>query len=471
MKRRHERLWGTRDPVRARRVENERTGQEIREMDMHSIAGSLPRLPPSAPELRHLVLLADDLLVGILAHLDGKSLGLCACTCSQLCAAAACEDLWETCVCERWGWIVGGSSGGCSWRALFARLHDGGSSRFIVVGAISPLQGLDAGPQATWMPVFAPPKPAVRALFPELGNWHPLVAGRHARNMAAAVRHGPSNSLVVMGGCCLPHHLSGSEPSTLRSVERLEPAAETHDGLGVCRFTPDTWSELPSLATPRCCAGAACDASGRLYCVGGGESMFAHSRAFPSVELLPELLASGAEGGWRPGPSMLEPRCALGCAMSFATGTLFAVGGYAGALTREYLDSAERLDVGSAGHEARWTPLPKLSVRRAGCGAAVGPDERVYVVGGGPDGRKCWTSVEALDVRSSSWDTSLAKCKVGRHYNACAFGPDGRLYVSGAFRHEGQLDSVEVYDPRAGRWDNLGRCGVVVHFSAGAFLF
>ena len=75
-------------------------------------------------------------------------------------------------------------------------------------------------------------------------------------------------------------------------------------------------------------------------------------------------------------------------------------------------------------------------------------------------------------MRSSSWDTSLAKCKVGHHYNACAFGPDGRLYVSGAFRlHEGQLDSVEVYDPRAGRWDNLGRCVVVVHFSAGAFLF
>ena len=29
------------------------------------------------------------------------------------------------------------------------------------------------------------------------------------------------------------------------------------------------------------------------------------------------------------------------------------VGGYAGALTREYLDSAERLDVGNAGQEAR----------------------------------------------------------------------------------------------------------------------
>ena len=58
-----------------------------------------------------------------------------------------------------------------------------------------------------------------------------------------------------------------------------------------------------------------------------------------------------------------------------------------------------------------------------------------------------------------------------RHYNAAAFGPDGYLYVAGAFRHEGQLDAVERYDPRANKWEQLSQIGFVVKFSAGTFVF
>jgi hypothetical protein len=60
---------------------------------------------------------------------------------------------------------------------------------------------------------------------------------------------------------------------------------------------------------------------------------------------------------------------------------------------------------------------------------------------------------------------------VGRHYNAAAWGPDGRLYVSGTYRHYGQLDVVEAFDLRAGRWETLPQIGVVLQFSAGAFIF
>ena len=47
----------------------------------------------------------------------------------------------------------------------------------------------------------------------------------------------------------------------------------------------------------------------------------------------------------------------------------------------------------------------------------------------------------------------------------------GCLYVAGAFRHFGQLDVVERYDPRADRWEELPEIGVTVKFSAGAFTF
>jgi len=99
---------------------------------------------------------------------------------------------------------------------------------------------------------------------------------------------------------------------------------------------------------------------------------------------------------------------------------------------------------------------------RAGCAAVVGPDHRIYVVGGGGDGRSCHTSIEVLDVREKVWDrhaqpawprrdrdggsyTSMegaAPCRYGRHYNAVGVGADGNVYVAGAFRHAGYLDVV-----------------------------
>ena len=167
---------------------------------------------------------------------------------------------------------------------------------------------------------------------------------------------------------------------------------------------------------------------------------------------------------------MLEARCGLGVAISHATDKLVAVGGYAGEMS--YLASCECLDVSSAA-DARWVALPAMSCARAGCAAAAGPDGRIYVVGGGPDGTGVHTTIEALDPRTKTWDASLAPSLVGRHYNACAFGPDGLLYASGAFRHEplGQLDAVERYDPRADKWEPLATIGFVINFSAGAFTF
>ena len=174
---------------------------------------------------------------------------------------------------------------------------------------------------------------------------------------------------------------------------------------------------------------------------------------------------------WEPAPPMLEARCALGVALSHATQQLFAAGGYNGGdEPGGYLAPAEYLEL-SAGSRGSWRALPPMSCERAGANAAVGPDGRIYVVGGGPDGRREWATMEALDLRTGEWDSSLAPLHVGRHYNAAAFGPDGRLYCSGAFRHDGQLDVVERYDPRANRWEELPPIGQVVTFSAGAFVW
>ena len=127
-------------------------------------------------------------------------------------------------------------------------------------------------------------------------------------------------------------------------------------------------------------------------------------------------------------PPRREARCAVGVASDLSRDCLYACGGYAGTDSFDgYLDSAEALDLRAAGADARWAPLPPMSCRRAGPNACEAPDGRTFVIGGGPDGQTQWSTMEALDPRTASWDTSLAQLHVGRHYNAETFGLDGLL--------------------------------------------
>ena len=68
-----------------------------------------------------------------------------------------------------------------------------------------------------------------------------------------------------------------------------------------------------------------------------------------------------------------------------------------------------------------------MQERRAGCNAAIAPDGRLFVVGGGPDGRSQHATMEALDPREKRWSQGFASLRLGRHYNAASFGPDGCL--------------------------------------------
>mmetsp|Transcript_159562 Transcript_159562/g.507953 ORF Transcript_159562/g.507953 Transcript_159562/m.507953 type:complete len:271 (+) Transcript_159562:303-1115(+) len=270
--------------------------------------------------------------------------------------------------------------------------------------------------------------------------------------MPAIVRD-RAGDIVVAGG--LEH---GQEMRALRTAERFDVGTAS-------------WQPLPYLEVSRCCCSAAVDVRGRIFVVGGGENMYSSSRAWDSVEWLDDL-SPGAEPRWREGPAMNQARCALGVASSFETDQLFAAGGYGG--NSLYLESAEVLDLSSGG-SGRWLPLPNMSVKRAGANAAVGPDRRLYVLGGGPDGRDQHDTMEMLDPREPEWHVSRSRLNWGRHYNAAAFGPDGYLYVAGAFRHTGYLRVVERYDARVDKWDNtwekLPEMEVPILFCSGAFIF
>ena len=264
----------------------------------------LPPPPPSGDEPRELLLLPDEILRRILAFLDGTSLAKAACTATVL-RSHVDDPLWEACFRRQYGWLVG-SNGSVSWQELFARLHST-SPRLYVVG-VAAVPGL-----------IAPAEGIVYTYAPHDRAWKPSESRTIVpRNMPAVTRDAEGH-LVVMGGTQFPAGPTMNTLSTLQTVER-------YDG---CR-----WELLPQLRVARCCAGAACDGRGVLYCVGGGESMYAQSRALSSVECL--SLPHGPSGvrvadvgeaatddeeeaaeaglptepaGWSIGPSMLEARC------------------------------------------------------------------------------------------------------------------------------------------------------------------
>mmetsp|Transcript_33260 Transcript_33260/g.54945 ORF Transcript_33260/g.54945 Transcript_33260/m.54945 type:complete len:397 (+) Transcript_33260:252-1442(+) len=388
-------------------------------------------------ECKRLLDLHTDVLHRVLALLNcGVALAHAEASCKTF-GELVTPDLWRDAVLQNWGWLLR-TEKTHRWKKLFAQLHTGNGVSFCIIGSCEmPEGGFD--------------RQSVSAAFsfsPCSARWDRLPAPSEVREMAAVVRDS-TGALMVMGGTSpTVDHLGNTAFRTLSSVES---------------FANGSWSLQAPMLAQRCCCSAAIDASGKVYVVGGGESMFRGAACMSSVE----CLLSPTEQ-WVEAPHMIQPRCALGVAISHECNRLFAFGGYSGA--QNYLDSCETIDL-SGGTNAQWRLLPPMTCRRAGCNAAAGPDGRIYVLGGGPDGRMQWNTMEALDPRTNEWDASIASLRCGRHYNAAAFAPDGKLYVSGAFRHPAQLDVVERYDPRADRWEDVNEIGTVVKFSGGAFIF
>lgn len=79
--------------------------------------------------------------------------------------------------------------------------------------------------------------------------------------------------------------IGGLDPATpdvaLSSVERYLPPPHGTD------LWSSKWLSLPRLCQARCCPGAILGSSnGEIYAVGGGESMYRHSRVYATVEKL-----------------------------------------------------------------------------------------------------------------------------------------------------------------------------------------
>jgi hypothetical protein len=95
-----------------------------------------------------------------------------------------------------------------------------------------------------------------------------------------------------------------------------------------------------------------------------------------------------------------------------------------------------------------------MPTARTDLAAATGPDGRVYAIGGnhgGPDNTfNPVGTVEAYDPSTNTWST-VAPMPTARNALAAVVGPDGRIYAMGGYAAS-ILDTVEAYSPATNSW-------------------
>lgn len=124
------------------------------------------------------------------------------------------------------------------------------------------------------------------------------------------------------------------------------------------------------------------------------------------------------------------------------------------------LDTIEMFDT----WHGKWVKCPSMSVRRAGCAAAVLQNGRIIVIGGYDESgivKGLLTSCEIFDPATQTWETNVSSLLRARWGHGCA-SLGGLVYVvggcslrPGAPPHDAFMETLrgcEVYNPETREW-------------------
>lgn len=258
---------------------------------------------------------------------------------------------------------------------------------------------------------------------------------------------------AALGGDGLLYAIGGREDGVLTSVERFDPERST-------------WSAAPPLPRGRFGLAGVTDGDGRIWAIGGDDGDGART----DVAIL-----DTRAGSWAAGDPLHTARYGLAATAS-PEGVVWALAGRDGdqlsptveehgpdgwtavadllhthsmfAAVRApdgstYVLDSSSLEIYRPGGGAE--PLPGLTPARDQLGAALGPDGRVYAIGGWAD--DAVSVVEALAPGLRRWEpVSPLQPRAGL---AVAVAPDGRIFAFGGAGPTGTLDVVEAYGPVA----------------------
>jgi len=123
---------------------------------------------------------------------------------------------------------------------------------------------------------------------------------------------------------------------------------------------------------------------------------------------------------------------------------IFLIGGNDGKVT----NTVDVLDLPAG----TWTSRTPMLSKRDELAACIGPDEKIYVIGGyGGGDNSCLDTAERFDHASGKWEM-IASLSVGRRALSVVALPDG-IYAIGGYSGKQYLASVERYDIERNRWN------------------
>lgn len=107
----------------------------------------------------------------------------------------------------------------------------------------------------------------------------------------------------------------------------------------------------------------------------------------------------------------------------------------------------ECLNMGTGG----WSKMPKMNMKRDELAACIGPDGKVYAIGGyGGADNQVLNSAERFDFNTNKWEM-IAPMKEPRRALTAVALPDG-IYAIGGYNGKEYMNSVERYDFFSNEW-------------------
>jgi N-acetylneuraminic acid mutarotase len=246
-------------------------------------------------------------------------------------------------------------------------------------------------------------------------------------------------STIVIVGCA-----TGLSPTILNArlqeIQYCSARVSAHDKLPVGK-----WSKRKPMNIGAVFAATTLGLDGKIYVISGSTGYDVNLSAAVQVY-------DPRRDSWSQASPIPTPRTSAGSAVG-PDGKIYVIGGQ---------DAERRMNVVEAYDPAkdRWTSLAPLPTPRDATQAvaAKGADGRVliYVMGGrGPlhdRKRENYSTVEAFDPEVGTWSTK-APMPTRRHAHAATLGPDGRIYViGGTNRDRFACDTLEIYDPKKDTW-------------------
>jgi N-acetylneuraminic acid mutarotase len=236
---------------------------------------------------------------------------------------------------------------------------------------------------------------------------------------ALAATTGPDGRIYALGGTTL----GGLNPATsfrtpTNFVEIFSPAT-------------NSWQMAAQLPTTRYFLAAATGPDGRIYAIGGVTN-------FAQPTNIVQAYTPATNTWTRVASLPTIPRSGL-AAVTGPDGRIYAIGGV------DTLRSPLPVATVEAYTPATntWTVLASMPTPRQLLAAVVGPDGRIYAIGGADASFNPLTTVEAYDIGTNTW-TAAPSLPTGRSALAAATGPDGRIFAIGGFSETTPQSTVYV---------------------------